>query len=95
MSAFQLVSLLSTYHLVNGYTSGRVKLAQLARQPEVELKVERKSDSLGFRLNLNLLRAGGIFNSLLVKSRKPPAGVVYIEINFCVAESNELPPVRP
>ena len=27
MSAFQLVSLIPTYHLVNGYTSGRVKWA--------------------------------------------------------------------
>jgi hypothetical protein len=82
---------------VNGYTSGRAKWAQQAKHAEVELKVERKPDSLYLRLNLNLnlLRAGELFNSLLVKPREPPAGVVYIGIDFCVAESNELLPVRP
>ena len=63
MSAFQLVSLLPTYHLVNGQTSGRAKWAQQAKQAEVEIKVERRSDSLhlSLNLNLNLLRAGGLF----------------------------------
>ena len=35
------------------------------------------------------------FNSLLAKPRKPPASVVDIGIGFRIAESNELPSIRP
>ena len=63
MLAFQLVSLLPTYHLVNGQTRGRAKWAHQVKQAEVEIKVERRSDSLclDLSLNLNLHRSGGLF----------------------------------
>ena len=73
------------------------ELGAAHKRAEVEIKIERRSHSLYLSVTryLNLLRAGGRFNSLLAKPRKPPAGVVYISIDFSIAESNELPPFRP
>jgi hypothetical protein len=63
MSAFQLVSLLPTYHLVNGQTSDHANWVQQAKQAEVEIKVEQRSDFLYLSLNLNLLRVGGLLTA--------------------------------
>ena len=56
---------------------------------------ETGSCCLDLSLNIDRQTLKGLFNSLLAKSRDPPARVIDIGINFCITESNELPPFKP